>query len=54
MGNILGGGSSGGLLSGIFGDAGGLLSFASHPLQSIMFFVGGVIMMIVVYKIILN
>ena len=41
MGNMFSssGGSSGGLLGGLTGDVGGLLSFASHPLESIMFFV---------------
>ena len=53
MGNVLsGGGSSGGLLGGLTSDLSGGLSFLEHPLDSIMLFVGGIILLVVVYKII--
>jgi hypothetical protein len=43
-----------GLFGGLFGDVGGLLSFASHPVESIMLFIGGIILMVIVYKIIVS
>ena len=57
MGNALsglGGGNSGGggLLSGLTGDVGGIFSFMSHPLESIIFFIGGIMLFVTVLKII--
>ena len=57
MGNALsglGGGNSGGggLLGGITGDVGGIFSFMSHPLESIVFFIGGISLFFIVIKII--
>ena len=57
MGNALsglGGGNSGGggLLSGLTGDVGGIFSFMSHPMESIIFFIGGISLFFIVIKII--
>ena len=57
MGNVLGGLSGGnngggGLLSGLTGDVGGIFSFMSHPLESIIFFIGGISLFFIVIKII--
>lgn len=52
MGNVLSGGGSNGLLGGLFGDVGGIFNFALHPLDSIMIFVGGIILLVIVFKII--
>ena len=55
MGNVLGGlsgGNSGGLLGGITGDVGGIFSFMSHPMESIIFFIGGIMLFVTVLKII--
>ena len=56
MGNVLGGlsggNSGGGLLDGITGDVGGIFSFMSHPLESIIFFIGGIMLFVTVLKII--
>ena len=53
MGNVFSsGGSSGGLLGGLFG--GGLFGFFLHPMQSILFFVGSIILAVIVYKIIVK
>ena len=57
MGNVLAGG---GLVDNIFngsgngsllGGAGGLLGFMTHPFQSIMLLVGGIILLVILYKI---
>jgi hypothetical protein len=42
------------LIDGLFGTAGGILDFMSHPFQSIMFLIGGIILMVIVVKILLN
>ena len=57
MGNALsglGGGNSGGggLLSGLTGDVGGIFSFMSHPMESIIFCIGGISLFFIVIKII--
>ncbi len=56
MGNALSGlgGNSGGggLLSGLTGDVGGIFSFMSHPIESIIFFIGGISHFFIVIKII--
>ncbi len=56
MGNVLGGlsggNNGGGLLSGLGGDVGGIFSFMSHPLESIVFFIGGIMLFVTVLKII--
>ena len=56
MGNALsglgGGNSGGGLLSGLTGDVGGIFSFMSHPMESIIFFIGGISLFFIVIKII--
>ncbi len=56
MGNVLGGlsggNSGGGLLSGLTGDVGGIFSFMSHPMESIIFFIGGIMLFVTVLKII--
>ena len=56
MGNVLGGlsggNSGGGLLSGITGDVGGIFSFMSHPFESIIFFIGGIMLFVTFFKII--
>ena len=57
MGNVLGGlsgGNSGGggLLSGLTGDVGGIFSFMSHPMESVIFFIGGIMLFVTVLKII--
>ena len=56
MGNALsglgGGNSGGGLLGGIGGDVGGIFSFMSHPMESIVFFIGGISLFFIVIKII--
>ena len=56
MGNALsglgGGNNGGGLLGGITGDVGGIFSFMSHPLESIVFFIGGIMLFLTVLKII--
>ena len=56
MGNVLGGlsggNNGGGLLGGITGDVGGIFSFMSHPLESIIFFIGGISLFFIVIKII--
>ena len=57
MGNVLGGlsgdgNSGGGLLRGITGDLGGVFSFMSHPMESIIFFIGGISLFFIVIKII--
>ena len=56
MGNALSGlggnNSGGGILSGLGGDIGGIFSFMSHPMESIIFFIGGIILFITVIKII--
>ena len=43
---------SGGLLGGIGGDFSSILDFAEHPLDSIMLFIGGIMLLIIVYRII--
>ena len=43
---------SGGLFSGIMGDFSSLTSFMSHPLESIMFFIGGIMLLVIVYHVI--
>ena len=48
------GGSSGGSSGGMFGSLGSLMDFAEHPLDSIFFFIAGIILLVVVYKIILD
>lgn len=40
---------SSGLFGGLFGDAGSLLSFATHPLESIMLFIGGILVIAIVW-----
>ena len=56
MGNVLGGlsggNSGGGLLGGIGGDVSGIFSFMSHPMESIIFFIGGISLFFIVIKII--
>ena len=56
MGNVLGGlsggNNGGGLLSGLTGDVGGIFSFMSHPMESIIFFIGGIMLFVTVLKII--
>jgi len=56
MGNALSGlggnNGGGGLLSGIGGDVGGIFSFMSHPMESIIFFIGGIMLFVTVLKII--
>ena len=53
MGNIFSSGSSsGGLLGGLTGDLSDGLDFMEHPLDSIMLFVGGIMLLVIVYKII--
>ena len=57
MGNALSGlsgGNSGGggLLGGITGDVSGIFGFMSHPLESIIFFIGGISLFFIVIKII--
>ena len=46
--------SSGGILSDIAGHGGEVVSIAEHPLDAIMLFVGSIILMVVVYKIIMD
>lgn len=41
----------GNLLGDITGGATSLFDFMSHPLESIMFFIGGVMLLIIVYRI---
>ena len=54
MGNALSGlgsgNSGGGLLSGLTGDVGGIFSFMSRPLESIIFFIGGISLFFIVIK----
>ena len=45
-------GSSGGLLGDVTGDLGSVTGFLAHPLDDIMLFVGGIILLVIVYKII--
>lgn len=53
MGNIFSSGnSSDGLIGNLSGGVGSLFSFATHPLESIMLFVGGILLLLIVYKII--
>ncbi len=56
MGNVLGGlsggNNGGGLLGGITSDVGGIFSFMSHPMESIIFFIGGIMLFVTVLKII--
>jgi hypothetical protein len=42
----------GNLIGDATGDATGLLDFMSHPMESIMLFIGGIILLVIVYKII--
>jgi len=42
----------GNLFGGITGGASSLFDFMSHPLESILFFIGGILLLVIVYKII--
>jgi hypothetical protein len=47
-----------GLFGNLFGDMTGgvsnLFDFMSHPMESILFFIGGIMLLVIVYKIILD
>jgi hypothetical protein len=40
-----------GLLGDLTGSATGVLSFMSHPMESILFVIGGILLLIIVFKI---
>ena len=42
---------SGGLLGSLTSGLSGVMDFMSHPFESIMFFVGGIILLVIVYHI---
>ena len=42
---------SGGLLGSLTSGFSGIMDFMSHPFESIMFFVGGIILLVIVYHI---
>lgn len=44
----------GNLIGGATGDIGGILDFMSHPMESILFFIGGIMLLVVVYKILVD
>ena len=54
MGNMFSSDSSnsGGLLGGLGGDAGGIFSIVTHPLDALMMLVGGIILMVILYRIV--
>ena len=53
MGNMLSSNSdSGGLLGGLGGDAGGIFSIVTHPIDALMMLVGGIILMVILYRIV--
>ncbi len=39
------------VIDNMFGNVNGILGFISHPGQSIMLFVGGILLLIIIYKI---
>jgi hypothetical protein len=44
----------GNLIGDATGDATGLLDFMSHPMESLTLFIGGIILLVIVYKIIVS
>jgi hypothetical protein len=44
----------GNLIGDATGDATGLLDFMSHPMESLLLFTGGIILLVIVYKIIVS
>lgn len=42
------------LLDGLIGGAEGVLDFVEHPFRTLMLLVGGIILMVIVAKILLN
>ncbi len=42
------------ILDNVLGSATGLLDFMSHPFQSIILFAGGIILVVIVYKILMD